>query len=45
VKQLEKPSSARAETLGGDQAYNRRHREVARSREGGGWVRSSDEAG
>src|SRR5262249_10225195 len=24
--------------------YNRRHREVGRRREGGGWVRSSDEA-
>jgi len=26
-------------------SYNRQHREVDRRREGGGWVRSSDEAG
>jgi hypothetical protein len=39
------PPRPSAKSLEQGRPYNRRHREVGRRREGGGWVRISDEAG
>ncbi|MGC2016429.1 MAG: hypothetical protein WA657_11400, partial [Candidatus Acidiferrales bacterium] len=39
------PPRPSAKSLEQGRSYNRRIREVGRRREGGGWVRSSEEAG